>query len=242
MGRFSDAGFRKAINKKGRNQMEAVSKFAAASAMACLIWAAPVRAEGMKVAVVDMAKLVRAHPDTQSAESLLEKQMDEFEAEQKDAEAQYDKLRKEYEDAKALSENKALTDAARGDKRAEAEAKREALRSYEAKASEMLNMRRREINDQKVRIQKRIVSKVLEAVRAYAVKNGYALVLDSAGMSISGVEMVLFSSEQIDITGELVKIVSAMPASGVERGKAKNAGASEKGGADTRSGESAGGK
>lgn len=176
-------------------------------------------AQAPKIAVVDMAKLVRSHPDTKSAESLLEKQMDEFEAEQKDAEDKFQKLKKEYEEARALAENKALTDAAREEKRATAEEKREAVRSYEAKASEALAVRRREIADQRVRIQKRIVGKVLAVVREYAAKNGYTLVLDSAGLSISGVEMILYSADQVDITEELLKIVSSLPSSAYERKK-----------------------
>ena len=79
-------------------------------------------AEG-KIGVVDMSQLVKAHPDTQPADSLLEKQAMEFKAEQREMGTEFDKLKKAFEAAVKEIDNKALSDEARDLKRKSAEEK-----------------------------------------------------------------------------------------------------------------------
>jgi len=163
----------------------------------------------MKIAVVDMAKVMKSFGETKSAEALLEKQIEEFEAEQKDMMADRDKVRKEFESARDSARDKALSDKERESKMDVAEQKLNVLRDVEIKIRDRLTQRQKEINDQKVRMQRRIVGKLRELISNHASVKGYTLVLDSAGMGIGGIESVVYSSGSIDITEEVLKVVNA---------------------------------
>ena len=160
-----------------------------------------------KIAVVDMARIVRGHPDTPAADSLLEKQLEEFQAEQKDMEGEFDKQKKAFEEARKEAINKALSESAREEKTQAAEEKLVAVREYDRKMRETLNSRQKQLSEQSLRMRKRIVEKIQDQIRAYAADKGYALVLDTAAVGMSGVEIVLFSSDKVDITEDLMKII-----------------------------------
>jgi Skp family chaperone for outer membrane proteins len=167
----------------------------------------------VKIAVVDMARLVRAHGDTAPADAMLEKQMDEFRDEQKDMEVQYEKVKKTFDDARKEATDKALSEEAREGKMQVAEKKLTDVRDYERKIRETLSARQKQISDDSLRLRKRIVGKIREAVQEYAAKKGYTLVLDTAALSVSGVEIVLYSSDKVDITDDMLKIIGKSKAS-----------------------------
>lgn len=177
----------------------------------------------LKIAAVDMARLVKAHPDTPPADALLEKQIEEFQAEQKDMEAEFEKIKKAFDDARKETTNKALSEAAREEKLQAAEEKLTAVRDYDRKIRETLGARQKQLSEQSLRMRKRIVEKIQAEVREYAAKKEYALVLDSAALSVSGVEIMLYSSDKIDITEELVKIIGKSKPSDMKSSETKPA-------------------
>lgn len=161
-----------------------------------------------KIVVVDMSRVMKAYSETKAAEALLEKQIEEFEAEQKDMLAERDKVRKEFESARESAKDKALSDKERENKMDVAEQKLNVLRESEMKIRDRMAQRQKEINDQKVRMQRRIVGKLREVIGKHAVDKGYAMVLDATGLSISGVESVVYSRENMDITEEVLKVIN----------------------------------
>jgi len=174
----------------------------------------------VKIAVVDMARLVRSHADTAPADAMLEKQMNDFQDEQKEVEADYDKVKKAFDDARKEATDKALSEEAREEKMQVAEKKLIAVREFERKSRETLSARQKQITEDSLRLRKRIVGKIKEAIQDYAAKKGYTLVIDTAAQSVSGVEVILYSSDKIDITEDMLKIAS--------KGKGSDAKASEK--------------
>lgn len=174
------------------------------------------------VAVVNMGELIKAHPDTAGADSLLEKQADEFETEQKDMEAEYEKLKRTFEDARKETMDKALSDAAREEKIKVAEEKLMAIRDQEKRIRETLNSRQKQIAEQRMRMQKRIVAKIQEVIREHAAKKGLALVLDSGGMSVNGVEVVLYAGDKVDVTEDIRQILLKTKPSEAAKPEAKD--------------------
>lgn len=160
-----------------------------------------------KIGVVDMARVIRAFHETKSADSLLEKQVEEFESEQRMMLTEREKLKKEFEDAHGETRNKALSEETREKKMEIAGEKLTALREYERKIRERVDLGQRQLADQKARMQERIVSKLREIIGKYAEKNGYLLVLDSSGEGRSGVETVVYNLKGIDITEDVLKII-----------------------------------
>jgi len=179
-------------------------------------WAADV-----KIAVVDMARLVRSHPDTAPADAMLERQMKEFQDEQKDLEAEYETVKKAFDDARKEATNKALSEETREEKMREAEKKLIAVKEFERKSRDSLSARQKQISEDSLRLRKRIVGKIKNAVEDYAAKKGYTLVLDTAAQSVSGVEVVLYSSDKVDITDDMLKITSKAKASDTKATDAK---------------------
>ncbi len=161
-----------------------------------------------RIVVVDMARVMKAYEETKSAEALLEKQIEEFETEQKEMLVERDKVRKEFESARESAKDKALSEKERENKMDVAEQKLNVLRESEMKIRERMAQRQKEINDQKVRMQRRIVGKLREVIGKHAADKGYALVLDSAGIGLSGVEGVVYSRENMDITEEVLKVIN----------------------------------
>jgi len=179
-------------------------------------WAADV-----KIAVVDMARLMRSHPDTAPADAMLERQMKEFQDEQKDLEAEYETVKKAFDDARKEATNKALSEETREEKMREAEKKLIAVKEFERKSRDSLSARQKQISEDSLRLRKRIVGKIKNAVEDYAAKKGYTLVLDTAAQSVSGVEVVLYSSDKVDITDDMLKITSKAKASDTKATDAK---------------------
>jgi outer membrane protein len=173
----------------------------------------------VRIGTVDMARLVKAHPDTPGADSALEKQSDEFETEAKEMKGKLDKLQKEVENAISEAQNKALSDTAKDDKKKVAEEKLMAYRESEQKFRETRMQRQKELNDQRLRMQRKIVGKIKDAINTYAAKNGYTIVLDSSSMSVTGVETVLFGAEKLDMTDDIMKLLSKEKTSDKSGGK-----------------------
>jgi outer membrane protein len=173
-------------------------------AMGLAAWAG---AADMKIGAVDMEKMLQAHPDTKEAESLIQKQVDEFDAEKSGMMEKFDKMRKEFEDARAESENKALSDEGRLQKRKDAEKKLEEMRDYDQQVRETAMLRQKQIKDRKNRMRQRIVDDIRDVIREYAQKKGYAMILDSGPM-MDAFGVVVYRVEAMDITEDIKKILS----------------------------------
>lgn len=160
-----------------------------------------------KIAVVDMGKLIGAHPAKESAEALLQKQLDDFEAEQKAMDADREKIKEAFDKIRAEADNKALSEEARDAKVKEAEQKILEMRQLERKSRDTAMNRRQQLADEKKRMQGQVVSKIRELIQELAKKKGYVLVLDSASIGMQGVEGVVYFEPAMDITDDILKMI-----------------------------------
>jgi Skp family chaperone for outer membrane proteins len=160
---------------------------------------------GSDVAVVNMSRVIRAYPDTESAETVLKGQVEEFEAEQKELVSRGEKLREEFDEIREQAENKALSESARDKKIEQAREKAEDLRQFERDAREKVRLRQRQLADQELRLRRRIVDKLRGVVQEYAADKGLSLVLDTS-RDPKGIDTVVFSSEALDITEDIIKL------------------------------------
>jgi Skp family chaperone for outer membrane proteins len=175
-----------------------------------LLFVAAVNAEDQKlsIAVVDMARVMNTYPETVAADAQLEDRIKEFETEQKDLLEEYSKLREEFETLRKEASNRALSEAAQEEKRQLAETKIMALKDHERKIQETSEFRRKQINEHRLRMRERIVSKLRGIVGEYAEKKGYRLVLDSAESSSTTRKPVVYRADSFDITEEILKMTA----------------------------------
>jgi len=161
-----------------------------------------------KVAVVDMERVMAAHPETKEAEALLQKQADDFEAEKDEIRVKFERLQRAVTEAREAAENKALSDDGRAKKREAADDKLAELRDYDREVAQTVMLRQKQLADRKRRMRDRIVGKIKDIIRAYAVEKGYALVLDSAGV-MDNPGAVLYHTAKLDITADIMRLVGA---------------------------------
>jgi len=170
----------------------------------------------LKVAVVDMAKVMESHPMGVSNRSVLRKQINDFEKEQEKLTDELMAMRDDFDKVRKEAGNKALSELARGAKLEKAEAKLVELREMESGIRERLSLRKKQISDQRVRMRRRMVKSITWIVKEYAEAKGYDLVLDSSGLGLNGVEGVLFAVDKIDITDGILEAVKKQEDEGAE--------------------------
>lgn len=186
----------------------------AVPAAAFLLAAGAAAADAEKrVGVVDMERLLRAHPDFAPAEARLEKKKQEFEVERDKLLKDIDALKQELEGMAAQLEDKALSEDGRKRKREEAEDKLKEIRESQMQVRETSGLRQRQLSDQAKRMRKVIVARINEVVADYAKKNRYQMILDVSGMSMNGFPPVAYSDPALDVTEPLLKVVAALPPS-----------------------------
>lgn len=186
--------------------MKEIGSLLAAGGILFAAWQPVVGAE-VKVAVVNMELVMKAFPETQSGRLILEQQVEEFEAEQKEMLKELDQMSGEFREARDQSRNQALSEEAREKHRVVAESKIEQLRQRENEIKENVAMRRKQLQDQQLRMRRRIVKKLREIVAEHCLKNGIALVLDGASPELGGAEAVVYFTESLDITDAVLALI-----------------------------------
>jgi len=162
-----------------------------------------------KIGCVDMERVLAVHPETKDAEAVLEKQIKEFEAEKDSMLAKFERMKKEFEQARQEVDSKALSAAGQEKKKQEAEEKLIALRDFETEVRQTSMLRQKQLSDRKKRMRERIVGQIRVIIQTYAAKKGLVLVLDSAPM-LDGPGVVVYSIPKMDITDDIAKIAAAM--------------------------------
>jgi Skp family chaperone for outer membrane proteins len=163
-----------------------------------------------KVAVVQMDKVVRAFPEAQKAEATLKAVRDEYEKELEKMETKSKELQQAVEAAAAEVEDKALSDAEREKRREGARQKWSSFQEYQQKLRKTRSENQRDLSDQEMRQFKRIIGKLRDVISEYATENKIDVVLDTAGVGVHGGPIVLFASDKIDITEDILKRVETV--------------------------------
>jgi len=176
-------------------------------AILCVALAGAAQADDLKIAVVDMALVMKAYPETRSSRLILEQQLEEFESEQQDMLKERDSLEKVFRNARLQAENTALSDEAREKNRILAEEKLSELRERDRELRETATLRRKQLNDQQARMRRRIVKKLRKIIKGYCEENKITLVLDSALPGSAAVEAVVYSAEHLDITEKVLGLI-----------------------------------
>ncbi len=160
--------------------------------------------------VVDVDRLVKAHPKAELNLEILRDQFAELESE-KDAMLEMLEEKKEaFMAARRAAADPAVSDTVRAEREAEVEELIKALQKMEKEMSQRLMGRQREVNDQKLRMHKRVEEAVQKLVARVAIKKDLSLVVDRSAVSIGGSSMVVFHLEKLDITDLVLKEIQAL--------------------------------
>ncbi len=164
------------------------------------------------VGVVDMERLIRLHPRTSSDRAILEKYVEDFEAEREERVASLQDLSEAFEELRRSSEDIGLSEKAAQDARRLAQSKFEEMRRTERDLREMAALRQRELTSQELRMRTRVVSDIRQIVARIAEERKLTLVLDSTGPGAGGYSPVIFAEKTMDITeGVIAQLLKQAP-------------------------------
>ena len=175
---------------------------------AFLISVGSLQAASTSIGIVDMDRIYREYHKTQSNEAELNKVKAEAKEEVDKRLKKFESLRGEFTDKQKKLADNSLNAAARQKAQKEAEGMVQELESLRRDINEFAQRRQAQIADQLNRMRKDILEDLHKFVAEKSKAGGYDLVFDKSGRSSSGIEILLFSKDAIDITNDLLKEVN----------------------------------
>jgi outer membrane protein len=159
----------------------------------------------MKVATVDLDKVFTAHPKTQAAEAELKKAEEAVEEEMEQVAEGLRALEADVTKLREAARSPMLSDEARATKRAEAEDKLTELQEAQLRARRTQETKLKQLREQLMASRQGIVDELLKEVAAFAVAEGFDLVLDRSGMTMNMVPLAVYSAPELDVTERLIE-------------------------------------
>jgi Skp family chaperone for outer membrane proteins len=121
-------------------------------------------------------------------------------------------LEESFNAAREEAQDTALSEDAREEKRAEAEAKLGEIRDLEQEIKQYEVTHGRQLEEQRRRMRKRIVDEITEVVEEFAEDRGLFAVVDRSGLSLNQVPVFIYTDAGADITEEIIGVLNeSMP-------------------------------
>ena len=181
-----------------------MKRYLAAALLALTIGAGVCAAE-VKIAVIDMQKAFEQYEKTKTLQIKLDQQMEVFREYSNQLNQQYQNLRKQYESARDDSQNIAFTSAERESKRLKAQQLYESLKLKEQELTSYKESRKAQLNEMHEKLRTELIDEIKQVVHNKAVLEGYTIVLDKSGTSLSDVQFVIYFQPNLDITESVVQ-------------------------------------
>lgn len=166
-------------------------------------------ADGPRVAVLDVDRVLEAYPEAAMAEVDLQNMAEKFEDELEVDRIKIEQIRKELEQLQADAANAALRDEARAELRESAMAKLAQLREADMNLRQKMQRLQRQLNEAGDKQRNAIFQKIQAWAGVVAREQGVDLVLDGSFMSPGGTPLLLYSSSAIDITDSVIEKIPA---------------------------------
>lgn len=170
--------------------------------------AASAWAADLKMATVDADRLLKGYRKTALMETHLEDQARDFTSEGEKMLGQHRRMKKEFDSLRAEARNSALNEAARDKRLQMAEDKLLEVMEYEARIRETALSRRQQLDDDRRQMRQKLIDEIRDAVREFARKKGYTLVLDSSAGAGGGFPPALYADGTLDITAEIEAVLN----------------------------------
>ncbi|MCB1102733.1 MAG: OmpH family outer membrane protein, partial [Kiritimatiellae bacterium] len=82
------------------------------------------------------------------------------------------------------------------------------IKDDEAKIRRFDESRQRKLDEQSLRMRRRLIGEINEKIAAYARDQGYSGVVDSSGMSMNGVPILVYVDPNLDITARVIDVLN----------------------------------
>ena len=197
-----------------------MTKWIAVSALAAVVGlgarATALAQDSQRIAFISMERVFADYYKTQRADARLKEQAQEF-SEVRTALLDDLRTREEaFNAARQESQDQALSQEARDQKRDEAEQMLLELREKERELRTFEETKRKELEEQGRRMRSRIVDEINAVIKTHAQSNKLFAVVDSSGPSLNQIPVFVYADETADITGEILARLNADMETGAE--------------------------
>ena len=188
--------------------MKKLIPFLTLTALVTLLGASPAAAQ-MKVGIVDMNKVFTSYYKTKEAEARL----NDARAQAKtDLDGRLETLKADMEAINKLEADTKKPELT-ADKREAAVKQRDEkinqVRNLDREIGEFRQTRERQLQEQFMRMRGDIVQDIMKVVDTKVKADGFDLVLDSSGLGISQVKVVLYSAPSMDFSDSIISTLNA---------------------------------
>lgn len=164
--------------------------------------------QGMRFAFVNLEEVFEEFYKTRRAYEGLERQARENRAERDRRMAQLQELQDQYRTTRENAADPALSEAMQEEKRNQVIDLELQIQRFREESEELLTDLARSQQADEQRIQRRLVDEIMEKLQGYARNLGYDAVLDSSGIAMSGVAVVLYVDPRHDITSDVIEMLN----------------------------------
>jgi len=166
-----------------------------------------------RIATVDLRKVFDGYWKTKQADASLKDRAADIEKEHKIMLEEWKKAKEEYQTLLGEANNQTLSLEEREKRKKSAEDKFKQIKESEDAITQYERQARSTLDEQKKRMRDSIVEEIRITVNGKAKTAAYALVIDTASESASGTPIVLYASNENDLTeGVLSQLNAGAPA------------------------------
>ena len=176
--------------------------------VATLLSATSVCAQNLKIAFVDMERIFQRYYKTVKADHTIRKQTEIFKEYAENLEKERTALQEEFNSIRDISQNIALSEEIREEKRAEAQTKFMLLQEKEKEIQEYQKDKRLSFRKQYEDQRNKLVKEISDFINVVAEKEGYDFVIDSSGNTLNGIPVFIYFHSNLDITDVIVTMIN----------------------------------
>ena len=186
---------------------------------AALFASAGASSSDLKIAIIDMEKIFQDYYKTKIQDANLKRQAEIFKDYSDKLSDSLQKMQDEFKTLRDSSQNIALTEVERENRRLAAQDKYRQVTAKDAELRQYNREKQRQLRDDFEKMRTDIIDEIKRIVKERCALEGYALVLDKSGMTLNNIPAIIYFNPAMDITDGVIKDLN--------RGHEKDAAASD---------------
>ena len=184
---------------------------ACVAAVCSLLLAAPhgeAQQPPLKIAVIDMEKVFLSYYKTKIADANLKKQAETYRNYLTSLSESKLKLREEFKELRDDSQNIAIAESERENKRIAAQDKYRQLQAKEAEIEQYNQEKKKKLLEEYDKIKESLIDEIAKIVKSRGLREGYTLILDKSGKTLNSIPTIVYHEEGMDITDIIMREIN----------------------------------
>ncbi len=173
-----------------------------------LVFPAAAFAQAFKIGTVDMQRAFKEYSKTKDAEVKINEAKNAAKKEYDDRAESYKKALDEINNLNKQLESAATSADAKTKLAKDRDDKITNIKNMEREINEFRQTRERQLQEQALRMREGIVKEIKDVVMDKVKANRMDLVFDKSGMSLNGVEILMYAPENTDFTSDVISALN----------------------------------